>query len=440
MPEDGWDYENCSAIRYKGDDTGLKGTEDITHYKDEMYFVSTGLYGGIVDDSNYDLGGIYTLDVSTTPPSFERSEIYNMPAGSNFRPHGFDLDHDSNRLFVVSHNEQYSEENIVIFTIDGTTTPPSFVFEVALFSSDWIPIGSRSEAYHLNDVVYAGDGEILTTQLGPMTPPADGNPNVPNPNPRYLYSCQIPSNIESKILADGRLETICKPALNLPTTYGLNGVTIDDDKTTVWTSDVFHSQLLKIVKDKGEPPIIPENVAFERDVGVNFGWKLQNTIPTPGVVDNVEYMDGKLYMGFNGRTEGILSGSTLPWVGGFLVGEELVAVGQGGSQDFSLGVRLQVGFQFTRNFLEKLGDPFGTSSAIPVGSDGQYLVLGSYDFPGLVLCDKNVMKEDSLSDEDVSSGEEDTLSKDTATMKMSLKQLLVAGMVTFATALVMTLC
>ena len=53
---------------------------------------------------------------------------------------------------------------------------------------------------------------------------------------------------------------------------------------------------------------------------------------------------------------------------------------------------------------------------------------------------RNLRCVDGLGDEDVSSGEEDTLSKDTATMKMSLKQLLVAGMVTFATALVMTLC
>lgn len=373
IPEGGWAYDDCFTLRYEGDDVYAKGSEDIVHFKDDIYFVSTGLYGenpppattesdlssrAADDDESYKLGGIYILDTSSEPPKLKRAEISGLPASINLRPHGFFLDHESGRLFLVSHNNESKEENIIILAInDNDDEYPSFQFDVALYSSQWAPVGMPGEAWHLNDVVYAGNNEILTTKFGPQ--PRE------NPfEPKRLWSCTI-QEVYDNVPEHGRVETICTQALNFTDTQqgivGLNGITISDDKQTVWTSDISFAQILQIGKND-----------------TTGNWHLQDTIPVPAIVDNVEYIDGTLHMGAGTKHPAYGGNLAKAGVGGYLVGEKKAD----GSH-----YNVSVVFQFSGSFLAELGDGgFSVSEARPVGASGQYLALGSYDFPGLVLC------------------------------------------------------
>ena len=369
VPEEGWAYDDCFPLRYEGDDVFAKGSEDIVHFRDDIYFVSTGLYGENPppptaeaangdDGEHYKLGGIYILDTSSEPPTLQRAKISGLPTSLNFRPHGLFLDYESDRLFVVSHNNEEKEENIVILTVidDDDDDNPHFQFHVALFSSQWFPVGMPGEAWHLNDVVYAGNNEILATKYGPQ-------PREDPFEPKRLWSCTIQGAYDN-VPEDGRVETICIQALNFTESQqgivGLNGIAISDDKKTVWTSDISFAQIMQIGKND-----------------TTGNWYLQDLIPVPAVVDNLEYIDGTLHMGAplkHPAYGGNLSGT---WVGGYLLGEQ--------EDDGSYNV--SVAFQFTESFVAELGNSgIGVSEARPVGVSGQYLALGGWDFPGIVLC------------------------------------------------------
>ena len=365
IPEGGWEYGNCKTLDYAEEDAFAFASEDLDLYTNDVLFVSTGMNGpdgGGVDRSNvtepYTLGGIYLLDLSNQDsPIFARAKISGLPSSLNFRPHGIFYDENSNRLLVVSHNEQEQEENIVIFSIEdgeGDGSLPTLTFEAALFSDEWSPVGGNLANWHINDLVVAGAEEILVTQWGPINPE--------DLFPKTLWSCELLASYEN-LPQDGRIKTTCVRALDF-TSPGLNGIAINDARNTAWVSDLFSTQLLEINKND--------------DVAGN--WTLNTTISTPGAVDNLVFIDGTLHMAVVTKV--------LTFDSSFYIGTYAVASKRSSSDAFVT----EPVFQFDPSFLEELDFPFITSMAYPVGD---LVVLGSVTYPGIVICSRNVTDNES---------------------------------------------
>lgn len=251
IPEGGWEYGACEVFLYAPEDAQAFGSEDVDAYQDGLYFISTGMEGpeggGVLRNTTdpYTLGGIYILNTTDAQPILTRATMTGLPAGLNLRPHGIFVDKEANRLLIVSHNEQIAEENIVLFNIQDSDDDslPTLVFEVALYSEQWVPANTNLENWHINDVVVVSPTEFLVTQWGPFD----------RTSPKHLWSCDIQDSYDN-VPQDGRVMTTCGSALDFMS-IGLNGIAINDARDTAWVSDLPASQLLEITKH----PDLPRN-------------------------------------------------------------------------------------------------------------------------------------------------------------------------------------
>jgi len=349
------------------------------HYQGDHYFVSVGVDGPTpgVDRSNltdpYTLGGIYHLHfVDPAEPLFARAAITGMPATLNFRPHGLFFDKDSNRLFVVSHNEQKKEENIVIFTVNeddeaavskSASKLPSLVFQVALYSDQWTPVGSNMDNWHLNDLVATDpEEEFLATQWGPF--------DAANlTTMKTLWSCALGLSYES-VPEDGRVPTTCQPVEGV-TSLGFNGITISNTWETVWVSDLPGFQILELHKNK-------------TNASTGNNWFQTGSFPTPGLVDNFVYLDGALHMAAPLK---IFPQSPADYVGSYLIGTRT-------DDDEETTFHVEPVFQLDPAFLAELEFPFVTSAAYPVTvDDANLLVFGAVGYPGILICPKQPQQQ-----------------------------------------------
>ena len=205
-----------------------------------------------------------------------------LPPGSSFQPHGFYLSNRTDTMYVINHAGNYSSVEIFRVEYDVEGRRPSLRHARTIASELFRP-------YSINDVVEgATSDEIYVTQWLPYGYPIGGK-NHPTSVVERLknvgtFLFQVLSIRATRVYrCSTRTNAGGGDPCRIATHHrfiGANGITVDDDRTTVFVSD----------------PAGKEVVVFRRRP--EDGWLSRiDRIDLPFAPDNVEYDDGDLVMG-----------------------------------------------------------------------------------------------------------------------------------------------
>lgn len=240
----------------------FEGSEDATLWRDDVVFLSSGLYPSTTQG-----GLILSLDLSGVDPLLTGMTLVGLPHELGFRPHGIALDNTTQRLYAISHSDALEEEGIFVFdVINGTTL--AYLFVLVADELEW---HAPRLTWFLNDLAAVeGRSELYASQYGPQNGLKD----------KAVWRCTWN---EADVRADTRLPASCAVASGDVVSTGFNGMNMDPNATRIWANDLAQSRL----------------VVFDRAPNGSLTHVPNGDIALPGIIDNVEYdaESGDLQMG-----------------------------------------------------------------------------------------------------------------------------------------------
>jgi hypothetical protein len=261
---------------------GVRGAEDLIKWKDVIFATNLDsyplwLWGKPTSNASLaEPGSIYVLsNLDSDNEVLEKASILNYPPNVVMHSHGIGLLHSQDLLFVVNHAYAKGGERVDIFQITKNANQKvELLYQSTVQFDTWMGT--------LNDIVPVSKDEFYVTNYLPVVDTKEGRPNdFSSKLLRILYSLSQPLFKFTHILyckgTKGNSDDICKVVG--PGAGMWNGITATPDGKTIFVNDLLAKTIY----------------SFSRTASNDL--QQVKTYKSEHVLDNIEYMDGKIWRG-----------------------------------------------------------------------------------------------------------------------------------------------
>jgi len=251
---------NDDSCELTGLGVGLLGSEDVALGRYGVLFITSGdlhnTFGTGAESANP--GGLWVYDMrvgGAQEPVKITMELF--PAGRRFQGHGLDVSNITDRVYSISHNGDHSSVDIFKITYNQEcvvdlpwSCQPVTLTHITSITSNLFP------NMGINDVVEAEHNQVYVTQWQPFPWPTRGQKNPENWKERLAVLGQLPVfllglKLTTVLLCtwEEGVEAACESATDIRF-QGANGITIDQDRNTVFVNDPLQKTITVMKRDK----------------------------------------------------------------------------------------------------------------------------------------------------------------------------------------------
>lgn len=270
----------------------MHGSEDITHYKNGIMFVSVGDLGKVFAGEAYTPGSMVTLDLSQSPPKATKCKISGFPKDIPFQPHGIYFSNATQRLYAVSHGlESGGGSRVVVFDVEEGS-PVSLIYKQSITSTIFPNVG-------INDVIEGVNGkEIYVTQWLYAGLPAKGEHYPANLEERMSGIMKFAQTALPRTSVFRCTFDVKRPGCHraIGGLYMANGMTKDPESNEIYVNDVF-AKTVHVYDRKKDGTLIPSS---------------KGSVKLDYMVDNIEFAagsGGEIYAGTVPKVHKSLAGA-----------------------------------------------------------------------------------------------------------------------------------